>query len=158
MSNKTQLQTNNSTLDALITRVNAAKETAASLPEAGGSGGGSVETCAVTITNYSNEDFNAIITTVIENGQEVPYVLVRNNGDALSNSQTINNLKCGAIIIIVYDVTWSHSSSVIPLTEVDCGANFISISKLNNYGEYVYVFTAPTVANSNSTIICEIEL
>lgn len=43
MSNKTQLQTNNTNLDALITRVNAAKDVAASLPEAGGSGGG-VET------------------------------------------------------------------------------------------------------------------
>ena len=49
MSNKTQLQTNNAALDTLITRVNAAKDTAASLPEAGGSGGGSVETCTVTI-------------------------------------------------------------------------------------------------------------
>lgn len=48
MSNKTQLQTNNTALDTLITRVNAAKDTAASLPEAGG-GGGSVKTCTVTI-------------------------------------------------------------------------------------------------------------
>ena len=41
MSNKTQLQTNNTNLDALITRVNAAKDTAASLPDAGnGSGSG----------------------------------------------------------------------------------------------------------------------
>ena len=46
MSNKTQLQTNNTALDALIARVNAAKDTAASLPEAGG---GSVETCTVTV-------------------------------------------------------------------------------------------------------------
>lgn len=37
MSNKTQLQTNNTNLDALITRVNAAKNIAASLPSAGGS-------------------------------------------------------------------------------------------------------------------------
>jgi hypothetical protein len=41
MSNKTQLQTNNNALDALITRVNAAKDVAASLPEAGSGGGGS---------------------------------------------------------------------------------------------------------------------
>ena len=34
MSNKQQLQTNNINLDALITRVNAAKDIAASLPEA----------------------------------------------------------------------------------------------------------------------------
>lgn len=49
MSNKTQLQTNNNNLDALITRVNAAKDTAASLPDAGGSGGGAAETCTITI-------------------------------------------------------------------------------------------------------------
>lgn len=39
MSNKTQLQTNNTTLDGYIARINAAKDVAASLPEAGGSGG-----------------------------------------------------------------------------------------------------------------------
>jgi hypothetical protein len=43
MSNKTQLQTNNTALDALITRVNAAKDVAASLPEAGGGSGGGIE-------------------------------------------------------------------------------------------------------------------
>ena len=37
MSNKTQLQTNNTKLDALITRVNSAKDVAASLPEASSS-------------------------------------------------------------------------------------------------------------------------
>ena len=35
MSNKTQLQTNNTTLDEYIARINSAKEVAASLPEAG---------------------------------------------------------------------------------------------------------------------------
>ena len=38
MSNKTQLQTNNTALDGYIARINAAKDAAASLPEAGGSG------------------------------------------------------------------------------------------------------------------------
>jgi hypothetical protein len=47
MSNKTQLQTNNASLEEYITRINAAKEVAAGLPEAGG--GGSVETSNVTI-------------------------------------------------------------------------------------------------------------
>ena len=47
MSNKTQLQTNNTVLDGYITRINAAKEVAANLPEAGGGGGGSLETCTV---------------------------------------------------------------------------------------------------------------
>ena len=44
MSNKTQLQTNNTNLDALITRVTAAKDTAASLPEAGGGGSDTIDT------------------------------------------------------------------------------------------------------------------
>ena len=52
MSNKTQLQTNNTALDALITRVNAAKDTAASLPDAG-SGGGNVETCEVNLATQA---------------------------------------------------------------------------------------------------------
>lgn len=38
MSNKNQLQTNNAALDDYITRINAAKETAASLPNAGSGG------------------------------------------------------------------------------------------------------------------------
>lgn len=53
MSNKTQLQTNNTALDALITRVNAAKDVAASLPEAG-AGGGGARTVSVTVNNQSS--------------------------------------------------------------------------------------------------------
>lgn len=53
MSNKTQLQTNNTALDGYIARINSAKEVAASLPEVGsGSGGGSVET--VTVSFYAS--------------------------------------------------------------------------------------------------------
>ena len=47
MSNKTQLQTNNTTLDGYITRINAAKDVVAGLPEAGGSSG----TVSVTVKN-----------------------------------------------------------------------------------------------------------
>lgn len=56
MSNKTQLQTNNTALDALITRVNAAKDVAASLPEASGSGGGGTMTVSVTVYNQSTRE------------------------------------------------------------------------------------------------------
>jgi hypothetical protein len=43
MSNKTQLQTNNANLQSFIDRVNAAKDIAASLPDAGTGGGGSID-------------------------------------------------------------------------------------------------------------------
>ena len=43
MSNKTQLQTNNASLEECIARINAAKEVAAELPEAGGGGSASYE-------------------------------------------------------------------------------------------------------------------
>lgn len=58
MSNKTQLQTNNTSLEECITRINAAKEVAAGLPEAGGgsSGGndfeGNTDTCTIMIDSY----------------------------------------------------------------------------------------------------------
>jgi hypothetical protein len=52
MSNKTQLQANNTALDALITRVNTAKDTVASLPEASGGGSGGSATVTVTINGY----------------------------------------------------------------------------------------------------------
>ena len=72
MSNKTQLQTNNTKLDALITRVNSAKDTAASLPEAG-SGGSSegLEVCTVTINCPDTYLYYANYTT-IENGVITP--------------------------------------------------------------------------------------
>jgi hypothetical protein len=50
MSNKTQLQTNNASLDECIARINAAKDVAAGLPEAGGSGG-NVETCFINVNS-----------------------------------------------------------------------------------------------------------
>ena len=59
MSNKQQLQTNNTNLDALIARVNVAKDTTASLPDggSGGSGDTSAEDSFLTktITTYAND-------------------------------------------------------------------------------------------------------
>ena len=54
MSNKAQLQTNNTALDGYIARINAAKDVAASLPEAGSGGGGSgSRTVRVSVINQS---------------------------------------------------------------------------------------------------------
>jgi hypothetical protein len=65
MSNKTQLQTNNASLDNCIARINAAKEVAAELPEA--SHGGNDEFISVTVdtakglsANYIDEQYSMV--------------------------------------------------------------------------------------------------
>lgn len=67
MSNKTQLQTNNTALDALIRRVKTAKYVVAFLPEAGGSGG--VETCTVRLEprSITTEQTIQVIASAYEN-------------------------------------------------------------------------------------------
>lgn len=58
MSNKTQLQTNNASLDGYISRIQAAKEVAATLPEAGG-GGNAVEPVIQPLEANENGTYTA---------------------------------------------------------------------------------------------------
>ena len=131
MSNsKQQLQTNNSALDALITRINTAKGTAASLPNAGGGsgGGGSTDICAVEI--YANApvagdatfyyiDATGTLCTKVINGMDLmmdsvilqcaknsmiysPMVFGNMSGDSYNNIQRID-LNC---IFVSGDATY----------------------------------------------------
>lgn len=59
MSNKTQLQTNNASLDDYIARINAAKDVAATLPEAGG-GGTTVEAFTGTVCGPTSGDDDSL--------------------------------------------------------------------------------------------------
>lgn len=95
MSNKQQLQENNTTLDDYIARINAAKETAAGLPEAGGSGevGARYKTCSVTISH----DFN--------NFAQLSYIVVNNDtlqfmNDYEGTNGTLHNVLCGSFIFL----------------------------------------------------------
>lgn len=76
MSNKTQLQTNNTALDGYIARINAAKEVAAGLPEAGGGGG--VQTATLTAQS-SNASIHCVtpsgFATISNNSQQVQIVV-----------------------------------------------------------------------------------
>lgn len=96
MSNKTQLQTNNTALDALITRVNAAKDIAASLPDAGGSGGGDVETCTVQFGTSSYASLNVYATILDDDGNITAYTIEG------AYSGTIENILCCSVVCI-YD-------------------------------------------------------
>ena len=62
---KEQLQQNNNELNTILETVN-------NLPEAGGSGGGSMETCTVTIETLDECGMH-VIATIVENGVETIY-------------------------------------------------------------------------------------
>lgn len=86
MSNKTQLQTNNTNLQSLIDRVNAAKDIAASLPEAGsgGSSGGGLD------INGIIEEYQVLAGENINAGDFVEFIT--NTYKALnSSSNSCNN-------------------------------------------------------------------
>lgn len=136
MSNKTQLQTNNTALDALITRVNAAKDTAASLPEAGG-GGGSVETCTVTITTLMGGSIAEVFITQCVNG----IISTLSKNTIGEKTTTIENVVCNSVISF-----YTSISAIIPNSSATDGATRVIV-----YGNN-WVFSAPTVANSNATI------
>lgn len=71
MSNKTQLQTNNTALDGYIARINAAKEVAASLPEAGSGGSGSGSSADIKTCTISGFHSSPVHYTTVENGEIV---------------------------------------------------------------------------------------
>ena len=86
MSNKTQLQTNNMKLDALIETLRG---------KASGSGGGtSVETCEIEIHTFSEID--ALIYVTIENDQ----VVTKTIENSTNSSLTIHPIKGSALSIV----------------------------------------------------------
>ena len=104
MSNKTQLQTNNTALDALITRVNAAKDVAASLPEAGESGGGGdIETCTIKIINECvslGAGYLIYCFTCLENNAVTGKIY---NGSCKQESETIiENVICNSPLYMYF--------------------------------------------------------
>lgn len=113
MSNKTQLQTNNTTLDGYIARINAAKDVAAELPEAGSGGGGSVEACTVEIVHMSN----TILHLVYIDADTGSYKYLQ---DLNENTTTINCVCNTSITLILTNPVAGYSidnmTNLIPYT------------------------------------------
>lgn len=130
MSNKTQLQTNNTDLDALIARVNAAKDTASSLPDAGsggGSGGGSVETCTLII------DGNAVYKVTRFVYQQTLGEFVQLDFDPMTSAAGTYTVVCGSLCVIelqTYNVTLSFENA-----EVSLGSDYVAPVVTANAGE-----------------------
>lgn len=127
MSNKTQLQTNNTALDGYIARINAAKDVAASLPEAGsgGSGGGSVETCTVTVTAMMNP------LTKIAAMRYVDGVFEQVSGLIMMVGSTIDNVVCGSLVTVICTSTEPSVSNATPILTTDW---------INDEGMLVYAY------------------
>jgi len=140
MSNKTQLQTNNTTLDGYITRINAAKEVAASLPDAGsGSGGASIDTCTVTVTCQQGY-IASLVTTVKDGDNGVPYYYAPIVPS--ETSLTVENVVCGSPIVL------QIANLSIVGNNVGGGAEFITVLYTTNNR----LFKAPTEAGAVGTI------
>lgn len=143
MSNKTQLQTNNTALDALITRVNAAKDTAASLSEAGGgSGGGSVETCTVTI-NVNQPLVLYEYAVIIKESDGI--ISVINDVYRQGNTVTIPNIVKGSLILI------KTNNPVIPAWSFSNSAD-VSIIHSGYFDSSTWFFQIAQTASNNITI------
>ena len=128
MSNKTQLQTNNTTLDSLISRVNAAKDVAASLPEAGSSSGG-VELCYCTIVCDAPASGTHTITYTTEGMQ-----LATEDFEIMSGTQV--EVVKGTIVTLT---PWSSQSECSGdctkiFTLGVCGSYFINGDSTLRYG------------------------
>lgn len=139
MSNKTQLQTNNASLDGYIARINAAKDVAAGLPDAG-SGGASVETCTVTI-EYADADFggigaipeSVIYGSILDDNGNIQTVTLQGGIDfeftssgiwgGISGFITINNIVKNSILTIIDRAAVSneyiqHNFELIPVGDI----------------------------------------
>lgn len=145
------LTSHNTQLQGLIDKANA-------LPDAGGSGGGgSVETCTVTI-DCINGNIAHIAATIVENGVETIYTRMSNiDSDSEYPPYTIYNVKCGsAIILNVAKCIYSDY-----MVDIDSGGVFVESCKsssndLDSHWTQMFVFKAPVIANANCNLIIDI--
>lgn len=106
MSNKTQLQANNTQLASLIQELQG---------KASG-GSGAVETCTVTFTMTGTPVFNSVSYSTIENGAIVYSTLT---GTAV-NSTAIEAIK-GTIVVFDSSTGWNSSSATNATLLFDSG-------------------------------------
>ena len=150
MSNKTQLQTNNTKLDTLIARVNSAKDVAASLPDAGGSGGGgNVETCTVTINSQKS---GSIVSGF---GAYILILLVDEDGNIYKHTQPVSVFpKSFTNVFAQSDI------SIIGTTSIDTIVN-VTTSSETGYADLMLMMSEVAIislaeCDSNSNVQIDI--
>lgn len=119
MLNKAQLQTNNAALDALIARVNTAKDTAASLPEAGST----LATKELYFEVYRGTGLSCFYTGLDANGS--PVVMIQQFG--LGTSITISGV-VGTLVFVAFSAQELYVDGAI--TEVYTDTNYIYVGQV----------------------------
>jgi hypothetical protein len=142
MSNKTQLQTNNTNLASYTDRVSALIDVANSLPEAGGSGGGSVETCNVNITFTKVHapvypKFVQMIYTHLADGKiESVYKI----NTEVYTSFSLDNIICGSFIwMYLSDCAVVKTDNCEKFTPSDNVDVYVHITASNGETAYIMV-------------------
>ena len=110
---KTQLQTNNARLSALITELQG---------KAAGGGGGSVETCTIAL-NYPVNILN-VTATVYENG----IISTKFLDAAYSNTVIIDNVLCGSYLTVASNAIYT------PIATITGGGEFIQMGATTRQG------------------------
>lgn len=117
-----------------------------------GSGGGSVETCTVTIENISYDCYIDCVTAlIVENGTYKSYAEIH---DSIDNCYTITieNVVCGSEIKLLS--RFNAGYGIEPYTEINGTASFNSWGWLDNIETRLMTmaFTAPSTPNEYCTI------
>ena len=146
MSNKTQLQTNNAALDSYIARINAAKDVAASLPEAdSGGGGGGIETCTVVIRiNFDFLDPSIYYITQNQSGEveiKSDYNFYHPNGDSSVMEYTAENVCCNSMMVL-FESGW-----MLPINYTINGT-----ASMFEHASGQSIILSPSVSNENCVI------
>ena len=122
MSNKTQLQTNNTELSQLITTLQG-KAT-------GSGGGGSVETCTVTISAYNGSD---ILYTALVDG-EIQGLHIEGSFTSI----TLDNIVCNSVFTFGATGSYTQTSGDVTL-----------LLRINSFMKF---YKAPADAGAVATI------
>lgn len=142
MSNKSRLQINNTNLQALISKANA-------LPNAGsGSGGGSLETCTVTITLGSTAgNLGGIGYTSVQNNE-----IIACNKMLSDNSTVEITCLCGSVLVV--NETFSRISHTYNnLTEI---VNEVGMACLGALSA-IRTFQVTAPANGSASLTIEVD-
>jgi hypothetical protein len=130
MSNKIQLQINNTSLDSYIARINAAKDIVAGLPGAGG--GASIETCTITFNYITNARMGINFIHYTKAGINGPELVSLQIEKYENYATTLEDVICNTMILVYIEEAFpvnELSSNIIEVSDMlGAGRVFMPVS------------------------------